>query len=263
MIATVLGEGGLVLLRTERIVLLFDNGDRIQKLIDDLAVWGIPVRVLQTQSGGEMTPDTHAEAGELIMLYSQNEDLLSDVGRLRAQSPTVGLVVLRFDGAVTAEHSSLLLLAGADTCFDERAQSMEVLASIQALRRRELALRAKYTDSKGGAVSPVALPIPTNCSGVEGAMYGWDLLEDGWRLITPQRHAITLTGAERRVLRVLLAESPEPVARERLFSEKEGDQPPSRYIDVVISRLKRKVAQSGERLPIRSVWGVGYVFSAS
>ena len=81
--------------------------------------------------------------------------------------------------------------------------------------------------------------------------------------MTPQRHAITLTGAERRVLRVLLAESPEPVARERLFSDKEGDQPPSRYIDVVVSRLKRKVAQYGERLPIRSVWGVGYVFSAN
>ena len=252
------------MLRTERIVLLFDNGDRIQKLIDDLALWGIPVRVVQTQSGMLLTPDDQAEAGELIMLCSQNEDLLSDVGRLRAQSPTMGLVVLRFDGTITPEHSSLLLLAGADICFDERAQSMEVLASIQALRRRELALRAKYSDSKGRTQVVAAASVQANgVSSDQEAMYGWDLLEDGWRLMTPQRHAITLTGAERRVLRVLLAESPEPVARERLFSDKEGDQPPSRYIDVVVSRLKRKVAQYGERLPIRSVWGVGYVFSAN
>ena len=254
----------MVLLRTERIVLLFDNGDRIQKLIDDLALWGIPVRVVQTQSGMALSPDEQAEAGELIMLCSQNEDLLSDVGRLRAQSPTMGLVVLRFDGTIAAEHSSLLLLAGADICFDERAQSMEVLASIQALRRRELALKAKYSDSRGRAAAPVTASIQANGSSPDQeALYGWDLLEDGWRLMTPQRHAISLTGAERRVLRVLLAESPEPVARERLFSDKEGDQPPSRYIDVVVSRLKRKVAQYGERLPIRSVWGVGYVFSAN
>lgn len=252
------------MLRTERIVLLFDNGDRIQKLSEDLALWGIPVRVVQTQSGMSLTPDEQAEPGELIMLCSQNEDLLGDVGRLRAQSSTMGLVVLRFDGTIAAEHSSLLLLAGADICFDERAQSMEVLASIQALRRRELALRAKYLDSKSRAASLTAVSIQANGSSLDHVdEHGWDLLEDGWRLITPQRHAITLTGAERRVLRVLLAESPEPVARERLLSDNDGDQPPSRYIDVVVSRLKRKVAQHGECLPIRSVWGVGYVFSAN
>ncbi|WP_251205059.1 winged helix-turn-helix domain-containing protein [Alcaligenes faecalis] len=248
-------------MRTERIVLLFDNGDLIQKLIDDLALWGIPVQVLQAHSAVSFTQDEQAEAGELIMMHSPNEDLLSDVGRLRAQSAAMGLVVLRFEGTLTPEHGSLLLLAGADICFDERTHSMEVLASIQALRRRELALRAKYADGKDKAFPAAPAEIRLNGETRE-PLFGWDLLEDGWRLMTPQRHAITLTGAERRVLRVLLAESPEPVAREKLFSDKEGDQPPSRYIDVVISRLKRKVAQHGERLPIRSVWGVGYVFSA-
>lgn len=252
------------MLRTERIVLLFDNGDRIQKLIDDLALWGIPVRVLQIQGALPLLQEQENEAGELLMVQSHNEELLGDVGRLRAQSPTMGIVVLRFDGTVTAEHSSLLLLAGADICFDERAHSMEVLANIQALRRRELALRAKYTDSKSRPQVSERTEMRGNSTGGDPELlHGWDLLEDGWRLLTPQRKAITLTGAERRVLRVLLAESPEPVAREKLFSDKEGDQPPSRYIDVVVSRLKRKVAQQGERLPIRSVWGVGYVFSAN
>jgi DNA-binding response OmpR family regulator len=251
----------LVLLKTERIVLLFDNGDLIQKLIDDLALWGIPVQVLTAQSAVSFTHDEQTDAGELIMLHSSNEDLLRDVGRLRAQSTAMGLVVLRFEGTLTPEHSSLLLLAGADICFDERTHSMEVLASIQALRRRELALRAKYSDVNDKSLSIALSESRSNGIGQE-PVFGWDLLEDGWRLMTPQRHAITLTGAERRVLRILLAESPEPVAREKLLSEKEGDQTPSRYIDVVISRLKRKVAQHGERLPIRSVWGVGYVFSA-
>lgn len=254
----------MIVLKTEKIVLLFDQEDSIQKLIDDLALWGIPVRLIQTVELASLSQDERTDTGELIMLRSQNEELLRDVGRLRALSATLGITVLRFEGMLTAEHSSLLLLAGADLCFDGQTKSMEVLAGIQALRRRELALRTKYSENKGKTlVHPYSDSNDQEEERNHETIHGWDLLEDGWRLLTPQRHAIVLTGAERRVLRVLLAESPEPVAREHLLSGKEGGRPPSRYVDVVISRLKGKVAQTGERLPVRSVWGVGYVFSTT
>ncbi len=248
--------------RIEKIILLFDDNDLTQKLIKDFALWGIPLRVLQERSAAELCLDESAEPGELMMMCTQKQELLRDVGCLRAKSPTLGIVVLRMDGLVSPVHSGFLMLAGADICLDQRAQSMEILASIQALRRRDLALKAKYLEARDRGVSPA--PAETNTGLIRlspGPVHGWTLLEDGWRLVTPGCHAVALTGAERRVLRVLLAASPNPVTREKLFSDNEGDQPTSRYIDVVVSRLKRKVALHGERLPIRSVWGVGYVFS--
>ncbi len=248
--------------RIEKIILLFDDNDLTRRLATDFALWGIPLRVLQERSAAELCLDS-AEPGELMVMCSQKQELLRDVGCLRAQSPTIGIVVLRVDEMLSPAHSGFLMLAGADICLDQRAQSMEVLASIQALRRRELALKAKYLEAKSRTALPAAVEINADNMRVTcGAVSGWSLLEDGWRLITPGSHAVALTGAERRVMRVLLASSPEPVTREKLFSDKEGDQPTSRYIDVVVSRLKRKVAVHGERLPIRSVWGVGYVFAA-
>lgn len=248
--------------RIEKIILLFDDNNLIQRLATDFALWGIPLRVLQERSAAELCLDS-AEPGELMMMCSHKQELLRDVGCLRAQSPTIGIVVLRVDEMLSPVHSGFLMLAGADICLDQRAQSMEVLASIQALRRRELALKAKYLESRDKVLLPAPVEFNANDFRVtHGPICGWSLLEDGWRLMTPGSHAVALTGAERRVMRVLLEVSPEPVTREKLFSDKEEGQPTSRYIDVVVSRLKRKVALHGERLPIRSVWGVGYVFAA-
>lgn len=250
--------------RIEKIILLFDDSNLTQRLTRDFALWGIPLRVLQERTAAELSLEESAEPGELMLMCSQKQELLRDVGCLRAQSPTIGIVVLLMDEIVSPVHSGFLMLAGADICLGQRAQSMEVLASIQALRRRELALKAKYLEAKEkNAVLPASIEMKASEIRLKpGYSHGWNLVEDGWRLLTPEHHAVALTGAERRVLRVLLEQSPEPVTREKLFSDKEGDQPTSRYIDVVVSRLKRKVAQYGERLPVRSVWGVGYVFSA-
>lgn len=99
--------------RIEKIILLFDDNDLTQKLIKDFALWGIPLRVLQERSAAELCLDESAEPGELMMMCTQKQELLRDVGCLRAKSPTLGIVVLRMDGLVSPVHSGFLMLAGA------------------------------------------------------------------------------------------------------------------------------------------------------
>lgn len=250
-------------LTTERIFLLFDDESVMQKLIDDLAVWRMPVRVMQVKAVPSLKTHPLNSGEEVVMIRLHSGTLLTDLGRLRMDFPTAGIVVQLLERAITTEQSSLLLLAGADICFDNRACSLEVLASIQALRRRELALRSRFSvlTSKGELASKVASDTQINSPSANDVEQSWELKEGGWRLITPQSRSIQLTGVERHVLRTLLEHSPNPVSRDKLFSDQGNNIKPKRHIDVVVSRLKRKVLQQGEHLPIHSVWGVGYAFS--
>ncbi|MGO3892183.1 MAG: winged helix-turn-helix domain-containing protein [Paenalcaligenes sp.] len=249
----------------ERIFLLSDDDVMMRSLADDLVLWGLPIRAVQVETASFLKTMSHEVSDEIVLIQLRSDTLLTDISRLRVDFPTAGILVLYADRIVTTEKSSLLLLAGADICFDEGVRGVEVLASIQALRRRGLALRSKYSMLEMGlelekkhdnaAREPEMIAEP---SGV----LAWELREGGWRLLTPQRQSIALTGAERHVLRTLLKHSPNPVSREELFSDQRDSTPPKRYIDVVVSRLRRKVSQFGEHLPIHSVWGVGYAFSA-
>ncbi|MGG4605912.1 winged helix-turn-helix domain-containing protein [Paenalcaligenes sp. Me131] len=245
---------------TEKIFLLFDDEIVMEKLINDLALWGIPVRVIQMQAIPSLKALGQNGGDEIVMIHLHNETLLTDIGRLRMDFPTAGIIIQQLERIITTEQSSLLLLAGADVCFDNRAHSLEVLASIQALRRRELALRSKFatfiSDDEIDSGTP-ASPFRSHDS-----EQSWELKEGGWRLITPQCQSIMLTGTERHVLRTLFEHRPNPVSRDKLFDDQGNKTPPKRHIDVVISRLKRKVSQHGEHLPIHSIWGVGYAFSA-
>lgn len=252
-------------LTTERIFLLSDDDEMMRNLVDDFALWGLPIRAAQIETVSALKAIAHNNNDEIIMMRLHTDTLLTDISRLRVEYPTAGIVVQYVDRIVTTEQSSLLLLAGADICFDENVRGFEVLASIQALRRRGLALKSKYCSlvSEQDTKTSINTTDEKYDAAVEvESSQAWALSEGGWRLLTPQRQSIVLTGAERHVLRTLFKHSPDPVPREQLYSEHADKPPPKRYIDVVISRLKRKISESGEHIPIHSVWGVGYVFSA-
>lgn len=95
---------------------------------------------------------------------------------------------------------------------------------------------------------------------------------DGWRVdfarcevIDQQGESVALTAAEFSLLAVLLEHSQTVIARARLM-ELAGvrDAPSSdRSIDVLVSRLRRKLSRGGRPAPIVTVRGAGYMLSAA
>ncbi|HRL20587.1 MAG TPA: winged helix-turn-helix domain-containing protein [Alcaligenes sp.] len=233
----------------ERVFLLYDDAAMLHKIVAESGQWGVHMQTLGSMD--ECLSVARSEPAELVCaLRFQADSVFLYVNRLRADFPAAGIIILRGENVAGLERGHLLLV-GADACFDASALPVEVVASIQALRRRGRALR----QSLQAAVT--SMPEAHAAATVQ---QDWDLHENGWRLQTPRGHSIMLTRGERRIMLVLFSACPETVERDRLFATDPGRELPARSVDVLISRLKRKLASVGEELPIRSVRGEGYAF---
>ncbi|KQX17496.1 MULTISPECIES: response regulator transcription factor [unclassified Sphingomonas] len=94
---------------------------------------------------------------------------------------------------------------------------------------------------------------------------------DGWQVNFPRREltsptgaVVDLTGAEFDLLSSFLHNAQRVIARERLIElsrTRLGDSS-DRSIDVLVSRLRRKLQGEGGDAPITTVRGVGYMFNA-
>jgi DNA-binding response OmpR family regulator len=94
---------------------------------------------------------------------------------------------------------------------------------------------------------------------------------DGFVLDLPRRElrsasgaAIELTGAEFDLLSALLDHAGRVIARERLIElsrTRQGDSS-DRSVDVLVSRLRRKLGGEGRDAPIVTVRGIGYMLNA-
>jgi DNA-binding response OmpR family regulator len=94
---------------------------------------------------------------------------------------------------------------------------------------------------------------------------------DGWQVNFPRRElksptgaVVDLTGAEFDLLSSFLHNAQRVIARERLIElsrTRLGDSS-DRSIDVLVSRLRRKLQNEGGDAPITTVRGVGYMFNA-
>ena len=94
---------------------------------------------------------------------------------------------------------------------------------------------------------------------------------DGWTMSLPRRELksptgaiVELTGAEFDLLTALCDNAGRVIARERLIElsrARLGDSS-DRSVDVLISRLRRKLSSSGKDAPILTVPGIGYMLNA-
>ena len=117
-----------------------------------------------------------------------------------------------------------------------------------------LARRLKQAAGSGTDVSAVTSP-PTASS--------WVLSDDGWTLSDPVGSTLALTSQERVFLGYLVARTGTAVTREELASVLSTD--PCHYdlhrLDALVNRLRKKAGDLGLNLPMRSIRGIGYVFS--
>lgn len=91
----------------------------------------------------------------------------------------------------------------------------------------------------------------------------WTLDLDGHRLIAPAGQEIALSDAERALLKLLFLNPRVPQPREALHASfrRRSTLDHSRSLDVLISKLRRKVETEADRsLPLRAERGAGYVF---
>jgi two-component system, OmpR family, response regulator len=137
---------------------------------------------------------------------------------------------------------------GADDYIPKPYGAKELLARIRAILRR-------------GA----SLPAAERKEREQIRFSGWTLDLRRRELTSPEGAGVDLSGAEFDLLAAFLNNPQRVIGRERLLELSRARLADSsdRSIDVLVSRLRRKLAQAGEAESlIRTVRGVGYILTA-
>jgi len=162
---------------------------------------------------------------------------------LRAKSD-VPIIFVSAKGSETDRVVGLEL--GADDYIAKPFGTRELVARVRAVLRRPAMERRE--GSEQGLVR----------------FDGWTMNLGRRELASPDGAAVELTGAEFDLLSALADHSGRVIARERLIElsrTRLGDSS-DRSVDVLISRLRRKLSSAGHDAPIVTVRGVGYMLNA-
>lgn len=185
---------------------------------------------------------------ELIVLDVglPNEDGLSALAHLRAaKGMELGIVMLT--GLADGSDRVRGLAGGADAYLTKPVEIDVLAATLHSLLRRMRTVSPASSSEQG-----------------ESLVTNWHLDEAGWCLLAPDGKQVPLTRSERRLLAPLLASAGAAVSREDLVSSLTEDTVSFDHhrLEMIIHRLRRKVEDRlGRPLPLRSVRGMGYVFT--
>lgn len=165
--------------------------------------------------------------------------------RIRQQSD-VPIIFISAKGSEVDRVIGLEL--GADDYLAKPFGTRELIARVRAVLRR--------WEAKGA-------PGDERSKGIAG-FEGWTIDLPRRELRSPTDAVVELTGAEFDLLAVLVDHAQRVIARERLIElsrTRIGDAS-DRSIDVLVSRLRRKLSTEERPAPIVTVRGVGYMLSA-
>ena len=145
------------------------------------------------------------------------------------------------------EDRILGLELGADDFLSKPFQPRELVARVRAILRR-----GPMTDREDGRGRN------------EFSFNGWTVYFSRRELRSPTGAVVDLTGAEFDLLSTFISQPMRVIGRERLIelSRTRLSDSSDRSIDVLVSRLRRKLAAAGGEPPIVTIRGVGYMFSA-
>ncbi|MFT3965482.1 MAG: response regulator transcription factor [Sphingobium sp.] len=145
------------------------------------------------------------------------------------------------------EDRVLGLELGADDYLAKPFNTRELIARIRAVLRR----------------GPIT-ELDANNRRHEVRFDGWTVNLSRRELRSPSNAIVDLTGAEFDLLGTFIDQPQRVIGRERLIElsrTRVGDSS-DRSIDVLVSRLRRKITAAGGKPPIVTVRGVGYMFNA-
>ena len=136
---------------------------------------------------------------------------------------------------------------GADDYLPKPFGTRELVARVRAVLRRP-----PLADGGGGKPDRIRFD-------------GWTINLPRRELLSPTGAIVELTGAEFDLLVALCDNAGRVIARERLIElsrARLGDSS-DRSVDVLVSRLRRKLSSAGRDAPILTVRGVGYMLNTS
>jgi len=171
----------------------------------------------------------------VIDIQLPDGDGLEICRRLRREGVTTPILFLTARGEVGDRVAGLD--AGADDYLRKPFALAELDARVRALGRRQ-------------GLSP---PVRIDTGGLE--------IDFSSRVLRVDGDDIPMTAREWRVLEILAARSGRIVRRDDLLSMAWGsmDKPASDSLDVIMSRIRRKLDRGSAPNPIRTVRGEGYV----
>lgn len=168
-----------------------------------------------------------------------------DLCRQIRQQSDVPIIFVSAKGTETDRVIGLEI--GADDYLAKPFDMRELMARIRAVLRRGRMDRQHDTSGRR-----------------EARFDGWVVNFPRRELLSPTGAVVELTGAEFDLLASFIDHPQRVIARERLIElsrTRLGDSS-DRSVDVLISRLRRKISVQGGKAPIVTVRGIGYMFSA-
>ena len=166
-----------------------------------------------------------------------------DLCRAVRRTSDVPIIFVSAKGSETDRVVGLEL--GADDYLAKPFSTRELVARVRAVLRRP------PLDRRDGAEEGVL------------AFDGWTASLPRRELKSPSGAAVELTGAEFDLLAALLNNAQRVIARERLIElsrTRLGDSS-DRSVDVLVSRLRRKLGSAGKPAPIVTVRNIGYMLN--
>lgn len=170
-----------------------------------------------------------------------------DLCRALRRSSQVPIVILSARDEETDRLIGLEL--GADDYIAKPFSNRELIARIRAILRR--------TQGGGQAAPPRGYRLLT--------FSDWTLDPGRRELVSPEGAVVDLSGAEFDLLLAFVSSPQRVIGRERLLemSRARFADASDRSIDVLVSRLRRKLAAAQAEPLLRTVRGVGYIFTSA
>ena len=222
---------------------------------DDPAIRTLTTRALQ-QNGYIVRPAGSApemwralEAGpvDLVLLDVMLPGTSGiDLCRALRQKSDVPIIFISAKGSETDRVVGLEL--GADDYIAKPFGTSELVARVRAVLRRG-ALDRRHGRPEQGLLT----------------FDGWQANLSRRELLSPSGSLVDLTGAEFDLLVSLIDHAGRVIARDRLIElsrSRLGDSS-DRSVDVMVSRLRRKLTHDDKPAPIVTVRGVGYMMTSS
>lgn len=202
---------------------------------------------LSAAHGAEMARVIDANPIDLVLL-----DIMLpgsngfDLCRTLRRSSQVPIIILSARDEETDRLIGLEL--GADDYIAKPFSNRELVARIRAILRRT---------QGGGQTAPRGYQLLT--------FSNWTLDPGRRELISPEGAVVDLSGAEFDLLLAFVSSPQRVIGRERLLemSRARLADASDRSIDVLVSRLRRKLAAVQAVPLLRTVRGVGYIFTAA
>ena len=183
------------------------------------------------------------------------EDGFKIATRLR-ETPSIGIIMVTARGSTVDRVVGLEI--GADAYLVKPVEMRELEAQVKALLRRLESAAATRS-------APLAPTAPASASVAGNDEANWVLDATDWSLTSPAGIRINLTSMEMKLATLLAGQARQPATRDQISQALYNRRwnPDDRSIDTVVGRLRHKVEGAiGGPAPLKSVHGVGYVFSA-